>query len=141
MASSRSLRFGIAACVSLALGTLAVAPAFASSKSIRNALRAATKAHPLAHLPRLSSSHSHGRVYVGTGLHWYGGVWGYPRAYYYNVAAAEPVVFIEKGDQDPAYQQPAAFWYFCHDSAAYYPQVETCASPWEPVAPLPEAMR
>jgi len=37
-----------------------------------------------------------------------------------------------------AYLEPApSYWYYCPDSATYYPYVEQCASAWQRVTPTP----
>ncbi len=37
--------------------------------------------------------------------------------------------------QSPSSAAPAPTWYFCADTQKYYPYVQTCASPWQRVAP------
>jgi len=41
-----------------------------------------------------------------------------------------PPVYIE---QPP----PQAYWYYCPEYRTYYPQVQTCPSAWQRVAPQP----
>jgi hypothetical protein len=76
--------------------------------------------------------------------------------YYYTPAPVvvrevvrEPLVYYdERGNPVPPAQpqnqaqgpQPSAAaptWFFCADSQTYYPYAQTCASPWQRVAPLP----
>ena len=52
----------------------------------------------------------------------------YPAPVYYPPAA--PPVYVE-----PAPAQSSNYWYFCRESNAYYPYVQTCPSPWQPVVP------
>lgn len=42
-------------------------------------------------------------------------------------------------NQAPGPQASAAapIWFYCADSQTYYPYAQTCASPWQRVAPLP----
>jgi hypothetical protein len=37
----------------------------------------------------------------------------------------------------PGYTERNDYWYFCPDSQAYYPYVQTCPSPWVQVLPEP----
>ena len=39
--------------------------------------------------------------------------------------------------QGPQASAAAPTWFFCADSQTYYPYAQTCASPWQRVAPLP----
>lgn len=103
--------------------------------------------------------HSHARigVYIGAPVV-IGGWWGAPRPYYspayYHYPPApvvvrevvrEPLVFYdERGNPVPAQAQippqtaaAAPTWFFCPDSQTYYPYAQTCASPWQRVAPHP----
>lgn len=73
------------------------------------------------------------------GAPYYGGYYGAP---YYPPAVVgvpvEPPTYIERG-QPPAQANGAppadGYWYFCPDSRTYYPYVQQCASPWQPVVP------
>lgn len=110
--------------------------------------------------------HSHARVgvYIGAPVV-IGGWWGWPHyarpayPYYYPYPPApvvvrevvrEPLVFYdERGNPVPSAQPQARpapspqasasapTWFYCADSQSYYPYVETCASPWQRVAPHP----
>ena len=71
-------------------------------------------------------------------------VYYYPRPRYYYpapvvVAPASPPVYIEQGQAAPEapMTESSAWWYYCADSAAYYPYVKSCAGPWQRVAPQP----
>lgn len=84
----------------------------------------------------------HARVVVGVPIFWpYWTYWHYPPYYYYyprEMVATDPVIYVEKGDGEPAASQDAAYyWYFCRDSNTYYPYVKQCASPWQRVVPQP----
>jgi hypothetical protein len=46
----------------------------------------------------------------------------------------EPPVYIEQPQVQPDAQ---AYWYYCPQSRAYYPYVQTCPGPWQRVAPQP----
>ena len=104
-------------------------------------------------------------VYIGAPIA-IGGWWG-PRPYYYapypyyytpapvvvREVVREPLVFYdERGNpvpparpqtqaqapaQNPQAGTPAPTWFYCADSQSYYPYVDSCASPWQRVAPLP----
>lgn len=106
--------------------------------------------------------HSHARVGVFIGAPLLFAPWYYPSPYYYSppvvvrerVVVREPLVFYdEHGNPVPAQGQVAQApaqapapaspsgaqpsWYFCADSQTYYPYAQTCASPWQRVAPHP----
>lgn len=88
-------------------------------------------------------------VYFGGPVPW-GWPWGpplyYPQPVYPPlVAVPPPVVYIEKGDggdetsvDDSAAALAPGYWYYCRESAAYYPAVMQCPGPWVQVAPRPE---
>jgi hypothetical protein len=46
---------------------------------------------------------------------------------------AAPVVAPPPPPPTPTGQPPAEFWYYCDESKAYYPYVNTCNSPWRQV--------
>lgn len=61
----------------------------------------------------------------------------YPPLPYYPpdaLAPSGPPVYIEQGTSTQ--DRPAGYWYYCADAKAYYPYVNECAVPWQPVAPL-----
>ena len=94
--------------------------------------------------PRVSFS-------VGFGVpayypYWYGPRYYYP--YYYPpavVVSSPPVTYVEQqpapvaaAPAPSAAPAPAAgYWYYCADSSAYYPYVQSCASGWQRVSPTP----
>lgn len=109
--------------------------------------------------------HSHARVgvYIGAPVV-IGGWWGAPRPYYYPAyqpyyytpapvvvreVVREPLVYYdERGNpvppaqpqnqaQAPQASTAAPTWFYCPDSQTYYPYAQTCASPWQRVAPHP----
>jgi hypothetical protein len=106
-----------------------------------------------------AGGHHHYRSRVGVGVFvgapfypYYYPRYYYPPAYYpgpyayYPPAAvvpapAGPPAYIEQtppaatAPSASASAGPAASWYYCRDSQAYYPYVQQCASPWQPVAP------
>jgi hypothetical protein len=67
----------------------------------------------------------------------------YPHSYYPPAVVTSPPVYIEQGGAAPAVSAPpaptaqgvSASWYYCRDSQTYYPYVQSCASPWQQVAP------
>jgi len=97
--------------------------------------------------------HAGARVFVGVGPVWWGPpypYWYYPPVYYPPVVVAPPPVIVQQSP--PVYVQqevapapaaapppPAApaesFWYYCPNSKAYYPNVQSCTEPWVRVAP------
>lgn len=84
-------------------------------------------------------------IYLGAPYAWdpfpYSYPYHYPYAYWPPVIVERaPQVYVE---QPPVYvqQQPQAqteannFWYYCADSRAYYPYVQTCPTEWMRVVP------
>ena len=89
-------------------------------------------------------------VFVGAPAFWY-----YPPPYYYRpyyyppyyypqavMVPAAPTVYVEQGQPPPTPARSApgpaqSYWYYCRESNAYYPYVNECSGPWEPVAPRP----
>lgn len=64
----------------------------------------------------------------------------YPRYYPAPVVIQQqPTVYVEQNPAPaPAVPPaPAAYWYFCADSRAYYPYAKECPSGWMRVAPQP----
>lgn len=57
------------------------------------------------------------------------------------VVGTAPRVYVERGDVALQDSPPASspYWYYCRDSATYYPYVRECASAWErvPARPAP----
>ena len=99
-------------------------------------------------------------VYIGGPIvPFYGPRFYYPPPVYYapplsyydyppavRVVPAPPVVYVERGDAlEPAppvaqaAQPQAPEWFYCTDSATYYPYVRECASPWQRVPAQPPA--
>lgn len=113
---------------------------------------AATPALAWHHGPRVGIS-------FGFGYPYYGGYYPYYRPYYAPyayyppaVVAAPPVTYVEQSPSGaPQYSTPQyapapqaqaqaeQSWYFCRESNSYYPYVQSCASPWQRVAPSPQA--
>jgi hypothetical protein len=58
--------------------------------------------------------------------------WGYPGYRVAGVYPAEPVYYIEQGDQTAP---PQGEWLYCRSANAYFPYVAECAAGWERVAP------
>lgn len=69
----------------------------------------------------------------------------YPPAHYPQYPPAVvpspsyPPVYIEQPaaapSPAPTAQTSTAYWYYCRDTQTYYPYVQQCASPWQPVVP------
>jgi hypothetical protein len=91
---------------------------------------------------------SHGRAAVHRGFHG-GYLFGYHRPVvivggfggFYAPWFGYPVPFAEEEEAPsvlyPPLAPPAALWYFCPPADAYYPYVETCPVPWQPVPTMP----
>ena len=94
----------------------------------------------------------HSRVHFGFyfgGPAWYPAPYYYPPpAYYYPppVVVQQPPVYVEQHAPAPPAPAPQSSapqsatdssWYYCRDTQAYYPYVQSCASPWQRVAPRP----
>ena len=92
--------------------------------------------------------HHHGGPRVsfsfGFGVPYYAPYYYGPRAYYPYypyptvvspvVVAPAPTTYVE---QPQAAQLPAGQWYYCAESNAYYPYVQSCAGGWQAVSPTP----
>lgn len=77
-------------------------------------------------------AHGHARVgvYFGAPI----SPFYYPAPVYYYpqpviVAPSPPTTYIEREPAPP----PSGYWYWCRDSQAYYPQVQSCPTPWQQV--------
>jgi hypothetical protein len=95
--------------------------------------------------------HGHGGarfgVFIGAPLFPYYRPYPYYSPYYYPpsyypptvVAPSAPPVYIEQGavaaPAGPTGQASGAFWYYCPTSRTYYPYVQQCSTPWQPVTP------
>lgn len=83
--------------------------------------------------------HGHIGLFVGVPL----GAALYP--YYPPDVVAVPspqVVYVERNPTLPAggtVPLPAGWWYYCPNPAGYYPYVQSCFQPWQPVEPRPPA--
>ena len=79
---------------------------------------------------RSSSGHAHGhhfrsRVFIG------GSFYAWPRSYYPGLGYYYPGYYY----YPPVAPLTEPYWYYCPESAAYYPYVENCEGGWEPVVP------
>ena len=79
----------------------------------------------------------HGRGFIGIGPSFYWGPYGdpfWPYGSYGSYAYAPSPVMVQP---PPVYieKPPAGYWYYCPSVRAYYPNVQSCAEPWMPVAP------
>lgn len=102
-----------------------------------------------------ANGHGHSSVHFGFAFgpgYWPGYGPGYYAPYYYPpyapyayggyyppVAAAGPTTYVEQGPVEAAPQQQAlgSYWYYCRQSNAYYPYVNSCAGAWERVPARP----
>ena len=57
--------------------------------------------------------------------------YAWPRYYYPPPVYSAPPVYVEPTPSP----QASNYWYFCREANAYYPYVQSCPSPWQPVAP------
>ncbi len=67
-------------------------------------------------------------------------VYSVPRYYYpapVYVAPPPAPVYIEQPQAVPPPASSQAWWYYCPQYRAYYPQVQSCPGPWQRVAPQP----
>ncbi len=123
----------------LAVAALAVFGAVAASPADAHRPRARASIGIHFGTPGFAYSYSYG--YPRPYYHSYVGPY-FPRPYYYYAPAPlvvvppEPTVYIER----PQTTAPAAtnYWYYCAESNAYYPYVQQCAGPWQPVPPTPQ---
>lgn len=65
-----------------------------------------------------------------------------PRYYYPPASYYSPPSYYY--DQAPAYVEPmqpqsSNSWWYCRESNAYYPHVQSCPSAWQQVSPTPPA--
>lgn len=83
----------------------------------------------VAGLAASASAYAHGRFYGGVVIG--GPIWAPPPVFYYPppvyVERVPPPVYIEQPRQD--------YWYYCQESRAYYPYVQSCPSQWMKVVP------
>jgi hypothetical protein len=70
-------------------------------------------------------------VFIGAPVAAYS-YYAYPRYYYPAPVVAPAPVYVEP---NPPAQTSSNYWYYCRESGAYYPYVQTCPSPWQPVVP------
>jgi hypothetical protein len=88
--------------------------------------------------------HGRGVVVVGPGCCWGGPWWGwgwggyYPPPYYYQpqVVVQPAPIYVERNEEQQA--PPESFWYYCPDTRAYYPSVQSCKDAWVKVPPRSE---
>ncbi|MFL9923372.1 hypothetical protein PQR62_03780 [Herbaspirillum lusitanum] len=77
------------------------------------------------------ASNAHPRFYGGVVIG--GPIWVPPPVYYspppVYVERTPPPVYIERAPQ------PENYWYYCPETKAYYPYVQSCPSNWMRVVP------
>jgi hypothetical protein len=91
-----------------------------------------------------ASAHGHVRFGVTIGVPFYPWYAYDPYPYYgyppYYPAYYPPAVVAEPSPPPTASVPPApSYWYYCAESKAYYPYVQSCPSPWQPVPAEPPA--
>jgi hypothetical protein len=65
-----------------------------------------------------------------------GGLWYYyPAPIYPYPMYIGPTAYYDYYSQ---YGTPDYYWYYCEDPMGYYPYVQQCNGPWEPVPPTPQ---
>ena len=92
---------------------------------------------------RRHHSRAHVGIFFGGPIFPYYAPYYAPRYYYPPAVVVQPPpVYIEQSTAAPAAPAPVpsaqsatAYWYYCTDSATYYPYVQQCASPWQQVVP------
>jgi hypothetical protein len=61
-----------------------------------------------------------------------------PTVYVERPATAVPAPIVQPAPQaNPQAAAPESWWYYCAESAGYYPYVQSCAGGWQRVAPRP----
>jgi hypothetical protein len=92
--------------------------------------------------------HGRGVVVVGPGWGWGGPWWGYgwggyypggyyAPPYYYQqpqVVVQPAPIYVERNEEQPQ----ESFWYYCPNTRAYYPSVQSCSEVWVKVPPRSE---
>jgi hypothetical protein len=88
--------------------------------------------------------HFHSSFFFGIGPFWPVAPWyAYPWYAYPPVVVESQPVIIERQpsvyiQQPPPPPAQETYWYYCPDSKAYYPYVQSCSEPWVRVAPNPQ---
>ncbi|GEM_PF-921719 len=59
---------------------------------------------------------------------WAGGAW-----YFYDVPVYPYPAYVSDVYYDAEPASGGAYWYWCNDPRGYYPYVQTCNGPWQPV--------
>ncbi len=96
----------------------------------------------------------HGGYGHGGGWYGYGPYWGWGWPYYYGYGygydypydygypydySAYPPTY--QSSPGPAAQQAPATWYYCTNPRGYYPYVQSCSGPWQPVPATPPGVQ
>src|SRR5688500_10331718 len=113
------------------------------SAALLSALAAPTSADARGRHHHHHHSRGHVGIFFGGPIFPYYAPYYAPRYYYPPaVVVQQPPVYIEQSTAAPAAPAPVpsaqsatAYWYYCADSATYYPYVQQCASPWQQVVP------
>ncbi len=59
---------------------------------------------------------------------WAGGAW-----YFYTAPVYPYPAYVSDVYYDDASSEGTGYWYWCNDPRGYYPYVQTCNGPWQPV--------
>lgn len=63
-----------------------------------------------------------------------GGAW-----YFYDAPVYPYPGYVSDYYVDEDQAAPGPYWYYCSNPPGYYPYVQSCATPWQPVPPTPPA--
>jgi hypothetical protein len=89
---------------------------------------------PAEHAAWTSGWWHHGQWHGRWGWWWFaGGFWWW----YDTPVYPYPTYVSETYYEEPTEDQGGAYWYYCQNPPGYYPYVQYCNGPWQPVAPTP----
>lgn len=76
----------------------------------------------------------HGWWHGRWGWWWFAGGfwWWYDAPVYPYPTTVSDVYYVE-----PTYESSYGYWYYCNNPPGYYPYVQYCNGPWQPVPPAP----
>ena len=88
---------------------------------------------PREHGAWIGGRWNHGWHNGRLGWWWFaGGAW-----YFYDAPVYPYPGYVSDYYVDEDYGAPGAYWYYCSSPPGYYPYVQRCAGPWQPVTPTP----
>lgn len=138
----KTTRFALAAFLLAGSSVLLTTPSFASPPAGHSWGR-----HPGFHFAHRDFGHftsfenrtwtagrwNHGWHNGRLGWWWFaGGIWYFYDAPIYPYPAYVSDYYVDEG----AYG-PGSYWYYCSNPAGYYPYVQSCGTPWQPVPATP----